>query len=76
MEKLFVEFTDSTASKINSVFGCQQDDEQFPNQGVVLADARGGKSTFLGCRILLRVRFPGRRNSKLIAHPLGECICT
>lgn len=48
MEKLFVEFTDSTASKINSVFGCQQHDEQFPNQGVVLADARGGKSTFLG----------------------------
>lgn len=38
MEKLFVQFTDSTASRISSVFGCPQDDDQFPNQGVVLAD--------------------------------------
>ncbi|MCP2516738.1 hypothetical protein M5J07_17500 [Achromobacter mucicolens] len=48
MEKLFVEFTDSTASKINSVFGCRQDDEQFPNQGVVLVDDPRWQEYFLG----------------------------
>ena len=58
MEKLFVEFTDPTASKINSVFGCQQDDEQFPNQGVLFADDPRWKEYFLALPDIVAGSFP------------------
>lgn len=32
---MFVQFTDSTETKIRSVFSCPQDPDTYPNQGAV-----------------------------------------
>jgi hypothetical protein len=41
MDTLYVQFEDSSSTKIISYFGCPQDPDVWPNQGeVTLSDAR------------------------------------